>query len=285
MSRLRAMGACALALAILVGGVIAADTGKAPKNDPPANPNKNRAIVVGSPHEMLMREKINKILDEPTEFTFNELPLDQVVQYIKDAHHVEIQLDLKTMEEASIGSDMPVTRQLSGESLRSALRLLLRPLDLAFVIRDEVLLITTPDMARNELVTIIYPVGDLATPRGDVLGGEDFKPLIRVISKTIAPTTWDEVGGPASIEPLAQARALVISQTDDLQEQIAQLLAGLRQARDAQPAAPAVTAVGAAFDAGANDGQPKHTAKPPAAKQPAENAEKSEPDDGGKPFE
>ncbi|HTU26700.1 MAG TPA: hypothetical protein VMF30_14930, partial [Pirellulales bacterium] len=76
--------------------------------------------------------KIRKALDEETSFEFTELPLDQVVQYLKDKHGIEIQLDTKVLEEASIGVDTPVTRSLSGVTLRSALRLMLGALDLTY---------------------------------------------------------------------------------------------------------------------------------------------------------
>ena len=38
---------------------------------------------------------------------------------------------------------------------------LLKELDLTYVVRDEVLLITTPEEAESQLVTKVYPVGDL----------------------------------------------------------------------------------------------------------------------------
>ena len=38
---------------------------------------------------------------------------------------------------------------------------MLRPIDLTYIIRDESLVITTPDVAINELTTRVYPVGDL----------------------------------------------------------------------------------------------------------------------------
>jgi hypothetical protein len=73
-----------------------------------------------------------------------ETPLKDVVDYLQDLHHIEIQLDEKALRQAGIGDDTPVTFNLKGVSLQSALRLLLREPDLDYVIRDEVLFITTP---------------------------------------------------------------------------------------------------------------------------------------------
>ncbi len=249
MSRLAAVGLAAFALAVF-GGIARAEK---PDDAPiPATEIKNQStqpIDVGSPDEVKSRAKIAKALDEQTKFEFNETPLHEVVEDLKMRHHVEIQLDAKVLEEASIGVDTPVTRYLQGITLRSALRLMLGAMDLTYIIKDEVLLITTRDKSSNELVIKIYPVGDLTAPRSAASGGENFRPLVEAIRATIAPTTWDEVGGPGSIVPLAQARSLIVSQTDEVHEQIFELLSGLRQARDAQPPAPKLTGLGTLVDA------------------------------------
>ncbi len=123
-------------------------------------------------------KKIRKELEHETTMEFIETPLQDAVDYLKDLHQIEIQLDTKALEEAGIGSDTPVTRTLKGVSLRSALRLMLGAMELTYVIKDEVLLITTTDVASNELVTKAYPVADLVIPirsmmgmRGGMMGG------------------------------------------------------------------------------------------------------------------
>jgi type II secretory pathway component GspD/PulD (secretin) len=60
--------------------------------------------------------------------------------------------------------------------------------------------------------------------------------LIRLIMSTIAPTTWRDVGGQGTIEYYPLGMALVIAQTPDIQEQVADLLAALRRLEDQQVA-------------------------------------------------
>ena len=62
----------------------------------------------------------------------------------------------------------------------------------------------------------------------------DFDTLIQLITSTIKPDTWDEVGGPGAIEPFPTNLSLVISQTQDVHEQIADLLEQLRRLQDLQ---------------------------------------------------
>lgn len=62
----------------------------------------------------------------------------------------------------------------------------------------------------------------------------DFDTLMELITSTIAPDSWDEVGGAGAIEPFPVNLSLVISQTQEVHEQIADLLDQLRRLQDLQ---------------------------------------------------
>jgi len=62
----------------------------------------------------------------------------------------------------------------------------------------------------------------------------DFDTLIELIRSTIAPDTWDEMGGAGAIESYPVNLSLVISQTQEVHEQIADLLDQLRRLQDLQ---------------------------------------------------
>src|SRR6185437_14350630 len=66
--------------------------------------------------------KILAALDEKTEVDFVEQPLVEVIDYLKQRHNIEIQIDNKALADAGIGSESPVTRSIKGISLRSALK-------------------------------------------------------------------------------------------------------------------------------------------------------------------
>jgi hypothetical protein len=92
------------------------------------------------------------------------------VDYWKDLHGIEIQLDDGALARAGLGSETPITGTIKGISLRAALRNVLRKLDLAFVVKDEVLLVTTADEAARHTVRKVYPVDDLMLPARAVSG-------------------------------------------------------------------------------------------------------------------
>ena len=62
----------------------------------------------------------------------------------------------------------------------------------------------------------------------------DFDSLIDLITSTIKPTSWDGVGGPGSIAPFETNLSIVVSQTQDVHEEIVDLLEQLRRLQDLQ---------------------------------------------------
>jgi len=82
-------------------------------------------------------KKIHDALKSPTQLEFVETPLSDVIDYLKDYHGIEIQLDTKALGDVGIGSDTPVTKNLKGITLRSALRLMLHDLNLTTSFRTK----------------------------------------------------------------------------------------------------------------------------------------------------
>lgn len=119
-------------------------------------------------------ENISAQLDKQTEIAFTDTPLTDVVTFLSDYHNIPIIIDNEALQEEGIAPDTAVTRTLTGVKLRSALKIILQPLQLSYVIEDEVMKITTAAKEKERLQTRVYPVGDLVvilTPGGG-LGGQ-----------------------------------------------------------------------------------------------------------------
>jgi hypothetical protein len=83
----------------------------------------------------------------------------------------------------------------------------------------------------------VYPVADLLVAADGSAGlGQlgDYQNLIEMITTSVEPTTWDEVGGRGSIQEFRNSRTLVISQTFAVHRQIERLLAAVRDVRRSQ---------------------------------------------------
>jgi hypothetical protein len=177
--------------------------------------------------------KIREALNGPTVIDFVETPLQDVIDYLIDAHQIPIQVHKRAFDDAGIGTDTPITRHLRGNvSLASALNLILSDLDLTYVIGNEVLLITTEADARTRTVLRTYEVSDLVDP---MQYAEQLADVIRtaVIKPAIARA---QPGGPGGEElPPDDRRAiitfrntLIVRETERVHAEIEALLAELR---------------------------------------------------------
>jgi hypothetical protein len=68
-----------------------------------------------------------------------------------------------------------------------------------------------------------------------------FDELVDLISSTIEPDTWEDVGGPGSIRPIDKWDVIVVSQTPPVHEQIETLIRVVRRARREQEAGEGMT--------------------------------------------
>jgi hypothetical protein len=129
--------------------------------DPFAAPPGPAAAAAPATRPATSAQKIEMELERPTQLDVVEMPLKDVVQYLQELHHMPIVLKSKRMEESGISPDVPVTKSLRGVRLRSALNLLLEDCELTYVVKDEVLQITTPQDALAMMEIRIYDCRDI----------------------------------------------------------------------------------------------------------------------------
>jgi len=263
--------------------------------------------------------EIERKLQTDVTVKFDNAPLGTVINYLGQLAQVNIHLDSNGLAEEGVTTDAPVSIDVGTPiMLKSALNLILDELHLAYIIKNEVLNITSEQLLETQMVQITYNVADLVIPipnftpnsrlgmtgllndayqaqigymaggggfnggsplavmasnsgsspapggvspevLAQVAGGAtgagggpstqpmgfgpggmgggaqaDFDTLIELITTTIAPTSWDEVGGSGSIQPFPTNLSLVISNTEEVHEQIVDLLDQLRRLQDLQ---------------------------------------------------
>jgi hypothetical protein len=109
-------------------------------------------------------QRIQDALEADVDLEYPETPLKEVIEDLKERFNIPIVLAGKKLEEAAINLETPVTVNLKGISLRAGLRNMLGDLGLTYLIKDEVMQITTPEDAGAQLITKVYRVGDLVVP-------------------------------------------------------------------------------------------------------------------------
>lgn len=277
---------------------------------------KNRTGPKDRSRRRTQRElEIEQKLKMPVQLRYEDTPLSQVVDELSKLAGVNIYLDPRGIGQEGVSSDTTVDLQLQKEiSLESALNLILEPLHLSHVVQDDVLKITSEQIAEGDIYQVTYNVSDLVIPipnfvpssniglqglineahasagmgqRGFGVGGPavlvndrgqqpsasatdqvlaqqfnatpgagsspstvpigsgpggmgaganaDFDSLIDLIVSTVSTETWAENGGgEAEIRPFPTNLSLVISQTQAVHEEIADLLEQLRRLQDLQ---------------------------------------------------
>jgi hypothetical protein len=166
-------------------------------------------------------ERIETALDEPIEFNLADVALKDVVVALQKGLGIPIVLAAKKLEEASVSPDTPVTLKLPRAPAGKQLDAILKGLELDFVIRDEVLQITTPEDAESQLDVVVYDTRHLIDDRMPA------DKLVQLVRTTIWPPSWDNVGGPGFIDTF---RGLsIVSQTRRVHEDLKNLLETLAQ--------------------------------------------------------
>lgn len=109
-------------------------------------------------------KQIEQSLSRQVSLHFNNEPLVKVIEEIQKIADVNVVLDNAGLEEERVTSGTSVTISVDGITLRSALNLILEPLNLGFMINNEVLVITSRLKQQGKLEPRAYPVADLVLP-------------------------------------------------------------------------------------------------------------------------
>lgn len=271
--------------------------------------------------------QIIKSLSTPVQANYTNQPLQSVMEDMARMAGVTIHLAPDGLAEQSVQPSQPVSlNTVESIPLKSALNLILEPLNLDYTVRNDVLMITSKSKKDTDVYAVTYPVADLvipipnfqpssnmglegalrsamstannnapawmgamanaasqmevvaarntnspeaaAVPAGGmgqisvpmggsgagsaVVGGgnagfgspaagnsggasqEDFDKLIGLITNTVSPDSWVDNGGAGTISAFNVNLSLVVNQTQEVHEQIANLLEQLRRLQDLQ---------------------------------------------------
>jgi type II secretory pathway component HofQ len=164
-------------------------------------------------------QRIRAALQEETNLEFVETPLKEALTYIADKHKFDLQYDTVALRDAAVDpTAIPVSINVHGIKLASALNLILSQNNLTTIMQDEVLQITTKDKANSTLVMHVYDVHDLAEP-------ENVEQLIGILSSV--PGDQDAVGKIRWLR-LSGKYTLFVCKPESVHDGIKEILADLR---------------------------------------------------------
>jgi type II secretory pathway component GspD/PulD (secretin) len=187
--------------------------------------------------------EIESKLRKTVTLNFTDAPLRQVIDDLRASYGVNIYVDQLALDQEGVSMERPVSVKLEDVSLKSALNLTLKQVHLTYIIKDEVLQITSESAARGRLERVTYQVADLGIPIPSVAdpapipGTATSTPeerLIKLLTCTVEPRSWSDRGGPGTIDYHPLTKSLVINQTPDGHEQILDVLNSLRRLQNQQ---------------------------------------------------
>jgi hypothetical protein len=149
------------------------------------------------------------------------------MNYLKDLHQIEIQLDIRALEDAGIGSDTPMRRTLTGIPLRSALHIMLADFDMAYVVKDDILLITTQEKASQMREVRVYDVTELVAP--DAQANEVGQMLSVLMSEGVQQSVGGQLVPPGlqNVRIVPMRDLLVVRASQDEHDEIERVLSRL----------------------------------------------------------
>jgi serpin B len=177
---------------------------------------------------------ILKALDKTVDVDYQDRPLEEVIAGLGRQLDVPVRIDRQTLTDEGVALDWPVTIRFPGITGRSALELVLSPVQLDWIVHHEVLNITTNTKASEFLETRVYDVTDLVALRDQAgAAGADFAGLLDLLTTTISPETWEDLSGPGSAQAFSSGGidAIVVRQTLRIHDEIVAFFAKLQSQR------------------------------------------------------
>ncbi len=182
-------------------------------------------------------------LKQTGDVDFTEVPVRDALAFLKDTSDIQYYIDKRSLTDASIPEDAPVSLHLKNVPLEMVLDLVLRQANLGYRIRNGVVMIASEQDVQSQTEARVYRVPEEAAME-----------LLTLIAETIEPHSWrddpqvrpgmfrggggggmmggpgmggglGDAGGPGSIRPFRGV--LVVSQTPEVHEKIEKLLKDL----------------------------------------------------------
>ena len=183
---------------------------EAPKNGQPSWLQRSVEDELSIKMEQAIRDRLNQRLD----VSFNAQPLSAVMKFFSQELKIPILIDDKALEEENVTQDEPITITLNNIRAVNAIELILRPLQLTYIVGNEVMIITSKRTAAN--ITRHYDLSCIFPDNS--LSGE----IIELIQEMVTSDTWQASGGVSKLRMFGSI--LVVNAPEETHLAIAELI-------------------------------------------------------------
>lgn len=174
-------------------------------------------------------------LEKPSKPAIGRMTLDELVAAVKSEHNIPVVIDtVKLQHDGRMGSDLIEVVSTEPVRLGCVLRLALREHGLVGLVDQDRFLITTNTGAENMLTSHVYPAHDLLLSSTSYARESELDRLTDLITALAIPHKWEGGGGGMQGIKYFEGpglQAIVIEQSDDVHQQVAELFELLRRAQ------------------------------------------------------
>ena len=173
---------------------------------------KPQWLVTGS-NALKATESLRRALDKSANCEFNEIPLNAALSELLSPADIAFEVNATELESFGMSVDQPVTLIGKG-SVRELLRRILSAKELAYVVHEDYVEITSGEAAKNSPVIRTYDLSYIMP------NNQGVTELTQCIQLTIEPSAWEN--SEATMSPLGSL--LVVRCTEEIHHEIAKLL-------------------------------------------------------------
>ncbi|MBT4694869.1 MAG: hypothetical protein HOB73_16155 [Planctomycetaceae bacterium] len=191
-------------------------------------------------------------LQQQIDALFIDTPLSEILESLGSKLDVQFYIDERALLEVGMDRNSPVSLDLKDVKAELAFEMMMKQIGLVYFVYHDLIRVTTPEAAENDLVLRVYSCEDFLDPTDRTPrrrqqnqtqpklwgGGSDTSALyqnkrlgnlIEVIQTNIARDSWEVVGGAGVIRNFYEM--LVVVQMPSIHRKVEALLSGLRKAK------------------------------------------------------
>ena len=130
------------------------------------------AMELNRRHRSEKEMEIEKKLKTPVHYSCHGRALSEVLSQLAKLVNINIHLDDEGLRVEGLSPDTPVTLELTSDiMLKSCLDLILEKNHLCYIVKNEVLNVTSDSKKAEDVQVVVYPVGDLVVPIPNFVAG------------------------------------------------------------------------------------------------------------------
>ena len=191
-------------------------------------------------------------LQQQIDALFIDAPLSEILESLGSKLDVQFYIDERALLEVGMDRNTPVSLDLKNVKAELAFEMMMKQIGLVCFVYHDLVRVTTPEAAENDLVLRVYSCEDFLDPtdrtprrrqqnqtQSKVWGGglhtsapsrnKGLGNLNDVIQTNIGVDSWEVAGGAGVIENFYEM--LVVAQIPSIHREVETLLSGLRKAK------------------------------------------------------